>query len=71
MYSPGMATDVTLESITASVRTVEAAIVELYDSIRAAKAQGYAYNELEKATGFPRGTLQNIAAGRNPRFTIE
>jgi len=44
---------------------------KLYDSIRAAKDLGYSYSELEQATGFPRGTVQNIVSGRNPRLTVE
>lgn len=71
VYSPNMATDATLEGI--RTRTVECVdcIVALYEAIRNAKDTGYSYNELEIVTGFPRGTLQNIAAGRNPRFSVE
>lgn len=71
VYSPSMATDSTLVDIATHTRAVTEAIVELYDAIRAAKDSGYSYNELEKATKFPRGTLQNIAAGKNPRFSVE
>jgi hypothetical protein len=39
--------------------------------MRAAKTNGYSYRELEGATGFPRGTVQNIVDGRNPRLTVE
>ena len=45
------------------------AILNLYDAIRAAKQQGYSYSELETVTGFPRGTMQAIIAGQNPRIT--
>jgi hypothetical protein len=66
-----MGTDSTLDDIRA--RTVECvdSIVELYDAIRLAKDTGYAYGELGVATGFARGTLQNIIAGKNPRFSVE
>ncbi|QXO14366.1 hypothetical protein SEA_CHASER_139 [Mycobacterium phage Chaser] len=66
-----MATDATLAGIEEQARNVTAGIVALYDAIREAKESGYSYNELEIVTGFPRGTLQNIAAGKNPRFSVE
>jgi len=66
-----MALDAALETLAADTRAVEQAIVTLYENIRALKDTGYSYNEIELATGFPRGTIQNIAAGRNPRFSVE
>ncbi|WP_167103369.1 hypothetical protein [Mycobacterium sp. DL592] len=63
--------DRTLTGITDRVSAVVADTRKLYDLIRAAKELGYSYNELEQATGFPRGTVQNIVSGRNPRLTVE
>ena len=65
------ATDATLNNIAEQTRATAVAIMQLYDAIREAKDNNYSYNELERATGMPRGTLQNIAAGRNPRFSLE
>lgn len=45
-------------------------IIELYDAIREAKNNDYSYREIETHTGLPRGTIQNIISGDNPRFTI-
>lgn len=47
------------------------AVIELYEAVREAKNNDYSYREIETHTGFPRGTIQNIIAGTNPRFTIE
>lgn len=47
------------------------AVIELYEAVREAKARDYGYREIETYTGFPRGTIQNIIAGNNPRLTIE
>ncbi|OYN81758.1 hypothetical protein [Mycolicibacterium sphagni] len=66
-----MATDATLDTIGAQTFEIAAAIIALYDLIREAKATGYSYNELEFVTKFPRGNLQVIAAGGNPRFNPE
>lgn len=63
--------DRTLAGIADRVEAIVADTRKLYDLIRAAKELGYSYNELEQATGFPRGTVQNIVSGRNPRLTIE
>lgn len=70
VYSPVMA-DATLDDITAQARAIEQAIIRLYETIRAAKDRDYSYNELQAATGFPRGTMQNIVAGQNPRYSVE
>ena len=40
----------------------------LYDLIRAVRAQGCTFDELQAATGLARGTLQSIVAGRRPRM---
>lgn len=69
--SPDTAADATLDAITQETKKVTAALVALYDAIRTAKENDYSYNELEAATGLSRGTLQNIAAGKNPRFGVE
>ncbi|UJQ87125.1 hypothetical protein SEA_VETRIX_131 [Mycobacterium phage Vetrix] len=71
VYSPSMVSDATLLSIAARTEAIIAETVALYDAIRDAKENGYSYNELEQATKFTRGTLQNIAAGKNPRLSIE
>jgi hypothetical protein len=65
-----MASDATLGAVAKQATEVTAAIVALYDALRSAKENGYSYNELEAATGIPRGTMQNIAAGKNPRFSV-
>jgi hypothetical protein len=57
-------------AIAEQARSVIAGSRALYNLIRAAKARGYSFNELEQATGFPRGTVQNVVAGRNPRLTV-
>ncbi|MBI3226171.1 MAG: hypothetical protein HYZ39_14050 [Mycolicibacterium cosmeticum] len=64
-------TDRTLTAITAHVDDALKATRTVYDLVRAAKKLGYSYPELERATGFARGTLQNIIDGRNPRLTVE
>jgi hypothetical protein len=71
LHSPNTTNDATLEAITQRTREVSAAVVALYESIREAKENGYAYSELGVATGFPRGTLQNIVSGKNPRLSVE
>lgn len=63
--------DPTLNTLRALRVNAEDAVIDFYDAIRHAKANGYSYNELDIYTGLPRGTLQNIAAGKNPRFTVE
>jgi len=63
--------DRVLTGITQRVDSVVTATRALYGLIRAAKELGYSYNELERATGFARGTLQNIVDGRNPRLTVD
>lgn len=45
------------------------AVATLYQEIRRAKRSGVPYSQLERVTGLPRGTLQNICAGRSPGFT--
>jgi hypothetical protein len=64
-------TDPTLRAISEGTRAAVASTRALYEVIRAAKANGYSYRELEGVTGFPRGTVQNIVDGRNPRLTVE
>lgn len=63
--------DTTLDSISERITQITIDLIGLYDLIRYAKDHSYSYNELGIVTGFPRGTLQNIAAGQNPRFTVE
>ncbi len=63
--------DPTLRAISEGTRAAIASTRALYEVIRAAKSNGYSYNELEGVTGFPRGTMQNIVAGRNPRLTVD
>jgi hypothetical protein len=43
-------------------------IEALYDLICDAKDSGHTYDELQKATGLARGTLQNIVKGRSPKL---
>jgi hypothetical protein len=40
----------------------------LYTLIRAVKAQGCTFDDLQAATGLARGTLQSIVAGQRPRI---
>jgi hypothetical protein len=63
--------DRTLIAIAKRVDAVNDSTRGLYDLIRAAKELGYSYLELEAATGFARGTLQNIVDGKNPRFSVD
>lgn len=70
MYSQTVA-DVTLDSIERLAVAARAAAQELYAAIRRAKSNGYSFNELEAATGLPRGTVQNVVSGRTPRLTVD
>jgi len=63
--------DATLRAIRQGTRAAISSARTLYEVIRVAKANGYSYRELEGVTGFPRGTVQNIVDGRNPRLTVE
>lgn len=63
--------DQVLDSISERIHQITLDLIALYDLIRYAKDNGYSYNELGITTGFPRGTIQNIAAGQNPRFTVD
>ncbi|SUA03315.1 hypothetical protein [Mycolicibacterium fortuitum] len=62
--------DAVLDDIARQRAATNAAIIALYDAIRDAKRNDYSYNELEAASGFTRGTVQNIVAGSNPRFSV-
>lgn len=62
--------DTVLDHIARQRAAVNTAILALYDAIRDAKKNDYSYNELEAASGFTRGTVQNIVAGSNPRFSV-
>ena len=62
--------DTVLDDIARQRAATNAAIIVLYDAIRDAKSNDYSYNELEAASGFTRGTVQNIVAGSNPRFSV-
>ncbi len=63
--------DPTLDAIREATRAAKSSTRALYEVMRAAKTNGYSYRELEDATGFPRGTVQNIVDSRNPRLTVE
>ncbi|AIY49021.1 MULTISPECIES: hypothetical protein [Mycolicibacterium] len=65
-----MSNDDVLDDIARQRAATNAAIIALYDAIRDAKSNDYSYNELEAASGFTRGTVQNIVAGSNPRFSV-
>ncbi|OBK55157.1 hypothetical protein [Mycolicibacterium fortuitum] len=65
-----MSNDDVLDDIARQRAATNAAIIALYDAIRDAKRNDYSYNELEAASGFTRGTVQNIVAGSNPRFSV-
>ncbi|AYB70467.1 hypothetical protein SEA_SAMTY_123 [Mycobacterium phage Samty] len=65
-----MTTDATLSEIRERAEKIKRDILALYQCIRAAKDNGYSYNELGNATGFPRGTLQNVLVGKTPRFSV-
>ena len=72
VYPPHMPPqDATLTDISEQARAVAITLIQLYDAIREAKANGYSYQELQTATGIARGTIQNIVAGGNPRFTLQ
>ncbi|SKU47159.1 Uncharacterised protein [Mycobacteroides abscessus subsp. abscessus] len=63
------------DEVLAAMGEQHAAILALarkfYDDIRDAKANGYAYSELERSTGLSRGSLQRIVAGENPHIRIK
>ncbi|NOQ60811.1 hypothetical protein [Mycolicibacterium fortuitum] len=65
-----MSNDDVLDDIARQRAATNEAIIALYDAIRDAKSNDYSYNELEAASGFTRGTVQNIVAGSNPRFSV-
>ena len=65
-----MSNDDVLDDIARQRAATNAAIIALYDAIRDAKSNAYSYNELEAASGFTRGTVQNFVAGSNPRFSV-
>lgn len=69
-HRPDTAPDAVLNGIGEQRRTATAAVVKFYDAIREAKNCGYSYSELDGSTGLSRGTIQNIVAGKNPRFTV-
>lgn len=56
-----------LDGLDSQIDEISDAIHILYDQIRDAKDDGYTYSQLEVATGFARGTLQNIVDGLDPR----
>ncbi|SKI65524.1 Uncharacterised protein [Mycobacteroides abscessus subsp. massiliense] len=70
VYCPTMA-----DEVLAAMREQHAAILALahqfYDDIRRAKANGYAFSELEQHTGLSRGSLQRIVAGENPHIRVK
>ncbi|ALA06631.1 hypothetical protein SEA_LUMOS_125 [Mycobacterium phage Lumos] len=70
VYSPSVTTDATLSEIRERAEKITRDILALYQCIRDAKDNGYSYNELGNATGFPRGTLQNVLVGKTPRFSV-
>lgn len=68
---PHTGVDPVLADIRLKRMQAEDAVIALYDAIRWAKANGYSYSELDTYTGFSRGNIQNITAGRNPRFVMD
>jgi hypothetical protein len=57
-----------LDDLSDQVEEIRAAVEMLYDMIRDQKDDGATYDELIEATGFARGTLQNIVDGRSPKI---
>ncbi|MGH3953509.1 MAG: hypothetical protein ACRDTI_05605 [Mycobacterium sp.] len=46
------------------------AVLAFYDEVRRAKINGASYNDIIAETNLPRGTVQNIVDGRNPRYSV-
>lgn len=44
------------------------AVLDLYEAIRQARRLGATYDQLVSCTGLARGTVQNVLAGKLPRF---
>ena len=58
-----MESDVTLAELENRTSAVQALTAELFELVRDAKANGYTFDELVRATGIPRGSVQRICAG--------
>lgn len=69
-YRTRMARPVNLRALAATQDQIESEILAFYDEIRHAYDSGYSYNEILEYVKLPRGTLQNILNGRNPRFSV-
>ena len=58
-----MESDVTLAELQDKTHTIHTLTTELFDLVRDAKANGYTFDELVRATGIPRGSIQRICNG--------
>lgn len=69
-YRTRMARPVNLRDLAATQDQIKSDILAFYDEIRRAKDQGNSYNDILDFVDMPRGTLQNILNGSNPRFSV-
>lgn len=65
-----METDVTLAELQQRTTDIQTATVELFELVRDAKQHGYTFDELVRATGIPRGSIQRICAGTQKYLPI-
>lgn len=69
-YRTRMARYVNLRDLAVTQDQIKSDILAFYDEIRRAQEQGHSYNDILDFIDMPRGTLQNILNGRNPRFSV-
>ncbi|PVA24642.1 hypothetical protein [Mycobacteroides abscessus] len=65
-----MARPVNLRDLARTQDQIKSDILAFYDEIRHAHERGYSYNDILEFVDMPRGTLQSILNGRNPRFSV-
>jgi hypothetical protein len=73
LYARGMKNirGVEMDDFTEQVDEIHSRIIVLYKQIEDAIDSGeVSYTDIVEATGFARGTVQNIVDGRRPRFTV-
>ncbi|SHP42746.1 Uncharacterised protein [Mycobacteroides abscessus subsp. abscessus] len=69
-YRNRMARPVNLRDLARTQDQIKSDILAFYDEIRHAHERGYSYNDILEFVDMPRGTLQSILNGRNPRFSV-
>ena len=58
-----METDVTLSDLQTRTSAIHTLTDQLFNAVRDAKQAGYTFDELVRATGIPRGSIQRICNG--------